>query len=293
MSITSIMVNIMFSRADRKRDAGLQTPADVERRDNLSYGSGGKWQLLDVYLPRERAGRLPVIINIHGGGWVYGSKEVYQYYGMSLAQRGFAVVNFNYRLAPASKFPAPIEDTNRVIHWVQQQAGEYPFDLQHIFLVGDSAGANTAAAYACLCTNPEYVRFFPFQPPAGFIPTAVGLNCGVYHPASAASLNKGFTALLKDYLGRLYPDGMDLMDVTRHINNAFPPTSLVTADYDFVKPQAPILAEKLAQLQIRHEYKIYGNGNEAVGHVFHCNMRLPEAAQCNDEQCAFFKSLMT
>ena len=104
MSITSIMVNYLFNQGDKKRDKGLQTPLDIERKDNLSYGPYGKSNLLDVYYLKENAGKLPVIVNVHGGGWVYGTKEVYQFYCMSLAQRGFAVVNFNYRLAPARKF---------------------------------------------------------------------------------------------------------------------------------------------------------------------------------------------
>ena len=76
MSINSIMINYLFSKGDRKRDKGLQTPPDVERKDNLSYGPHGKWDLLDVYYPKGTQGKLPVIVNIHGGGWVYGTKEV-------------------------------------------------------------------------------------------------------------------------------------------------------------------------------------------------------------------------
>jgi hypothetical protein len=65
----------------------------------------------------------------------------------------------------------------------------------------------------------------------------------------------------------------------------------MTSEYDFVKFQAPYMKEELEKFQITHEYKIYGNGKEEIGHVFHCNMRLPEAKQCNDEECEFFKSM--
>ena len=55
---------------------------------------------LDVYRPKLNIkGKLPVIMSVHGGGWVYGDKDVYQWYCMNLAQRGFAVVNYSYRLA--------------------------------------------------------------------------------------------------------------------------------------------------------------------------------------------------
>ena len=95
---------------------GMNTPEDIERWDNIVYGHDDReMQRLDVYRPKQAQGEdLPVIISVHGGAWMYGDKERYQYYCMSLAQRGFAVVNFTYRLAPESKFPAQLEDVNLV-----------------------------------------------------------------------------------------------------------------------------------------------------------------------------------
>ena len=60
---------------------------------------------------------------------------------MSLVKRGFAVVNYTYRLAPEYQYPAPLEDTNRVVTWVMEHAGEYDLDTENVFMVGDSAGA--------------------------------------------------------------------------------------------------------------------------------------------------------
>ena len=117
MSKTSDTMRKEWKVNDARRDAGLTTPDDIQRFDNLLYGSDPVWNILDVYRPREKQGKLPVIVNIHGGGWVYGDKDLYQFYGMTLAQRGFAVVNFTYRLAPEAKYPAPLEDTNDVIGW--------------------------------------------------------------------------------------------------------------------------------------------------------------------------------
>lgn len=103
MSDIAETIREQFGKGDAIRDAGNTTPADVERHDNILYGSDPKWQILDVYRPKNHAGKLPVIISYHGGGWVYGTKEVYQWYCMSLAQRGFAVINYTYRLAPEFK----------------------------------------------------------------------------------------------------------------------------------------------------------------------------------------------
>ena len=147
MSELSKRMRAEWSVNDAKRDAGLTTPETVERFDGLAYGPDPVWNRLDVYRPKcERGNRLPVIVSIHGGGWVYGDKELYQFYCMSLAGRGFAVVNFTYRLAPEFKFPAQLEDTNRVMEWVYANCETYGFDLDNIFMVGDSAGAHSAGA---------------------------------------------------------------------------------------------------------------------------------------------------
>ena len=79
MSITSKIVCAAFRRGDEKRDAGLTTPEDICRFDDLQYGPDKRWNVLDVYRPLGAGGKLPVIVSVHGGGWVYGDKERYQW----------------------------------------------------------------------------------------------------------------------------------------------------------------------------------------------------------------------
>ena len=174
MSHTSERVRREWKIGDAKRDAGLTTPDDIQRFDNISYGEDLVWNLLDVYRPKKKDGKLPVIVNIHGGGWVYGDKEIYQFYGMSLAQRGFAVVNFSYRLAPEAKFPAQLEDINNVITWMYQNGDKYGLDMEHVFMVGDSAGGHLCGIYSAICTNERYAMQYNFVIPNGFIPKALG-----------------------------------------------------------------------------------------------------------------------
>ena len=118
MSLISWYIRYDFKKGDRRRDAGLSTPPEIQRYDDIVYGDSKKWQILDVYRPKDKAGKLPVILSVHGGGWVYGTKETYQFYCMDLVKRGFAVVNFTYRLAPEHRYPAQIEDTNAVVEWI-------------------------------------------------------------------------------------------------------------------------------------------------------------------------------
>lgn len=292
MSQISDWVRREFKKGDDRRDAGLTTPEDIVRFDNIVYGDDPGQQALDVYRPRNRDGEaLPVIVNVHGGGWVYGDKERYQYYAMSLAQRGFAVVNFSYRLAPEHIFPAPLEDTNSVFAWTLSHAEEYGFNLGQVFAVGDSAGANILALYACMCTNPDYAAEFSFAPPAGFVPKAVALNCGVYE------LETGKSDFIHDLAADYLPEGLTeagvrSVNVTNFVTKAFPPAFVMTSVDDPFKPQGLILASRFCQAEVPFAFRFCGDFDNRLPHVFHLDMRSRDARVCNDEECAFFRSLL-
>lgn len=275
-----------FKAGDDARDAGLTTPNDVVRFDDIAYGSASAMQVLDVYRPRKAEGkRLPVIVNVHGGAWVYGTKEVYQFYCMSLAQRGFAVVNFSYRLAPEWKYPAGIEDTNAVFRWVLGHAEEYGFDARRVFAVGDSAGAHMLAIYCCICTNPAYAARYRFAPPAGFAPTAVALNCGAY-----AFSEPWQTPALADLLPKGGSEAeLSLIRPLSHVTGAFPPAFVMTSNDDFLKAHAPQMVARLMEVEVPCVLRFYGDRDTRLPHVFHCDMRSVEGARCNDEECDWFR----
>lgn len=295
MSATSDKIRKEWAISDAKRDAGLTTPEDVERFDSLRYGEDPRWNVLDVYRPRGKKGKLPVIVSVHGGGWVYGDKELYQFYCMSLAQRGFAVVNFSYRLAPESKYPAPLEDTNSVIEWMYENQETYLLDMEHVFLVGDSAGGHLAGLYAAICTNPEYAAEYPFQVPHGFVPQALGLNCGVYVPLGMDTVLDDVRdrETMEDFLPENgSPRERRLIQVPEHVTPAYPPVYLMTCVGDFCRPQAPLLEKALKENQVPYEFVLYGDEKNPLYHVFHVTIQEPMGQKCNDEECAFFRRIM-
>lgn len=290
MSDIAETIREQFGKGDAIRDAGNTTPADVERHDNILYGSDPKWQILDVYRPKNHAGKLPVIISYHGGGWVYGTKEVYQWYCMSLAQRGFAVINYTYRLAPEFKYPAPLEDCALVIKWMQAHSEKFGFDLDHVFGVGDSAGGNGLGLFACILSNPDYARFYPFAP-KDFHFTAIALNCGAYG-MDENDPNSLDMQIMKIFLPECSHELLERMNVHHWITAAYPPVFLMTADGDFLKKQAGELANTLLEENVPFAFHFYKGKNEPLPHVFHCNVKTADAARCNDDECAFFKSFL-
>ena len=288
MSIRSKIFRKMCEESDAKRDEGLTTPPEIERFDDIKYGSDENWQVLDVYRPKALSGKLPVIVSFHGGGWVYGDKKVYQFYCMELAKHGFAVVNYSYRLAPEYRFPAPFEDTNMVFEWVMKNAEQYGFDLDNLFAVGDSAGAMGIALYACICTDKEYAKMYSFNVPEGLKFRGLALNCGIYQTKDA-----GIIKSMKDFLEKKdYPAILDKFSVVDLVNKDFPPCYIMTSNEDFLREEPKALMESLDKLGVKYRYKLYGDEEHPLGHVFHCDVKSEFAKQANDDECDFFRELI-
>lgn len=283
MSFQRLMLNLTASVSDRRRDAAIPLPEGVVCYRDIPYCPS---QMLDVYCPDGAQAPLPTIVSIHGGGYVYGSKEIYRRYGMDLAHRGFAFVNFNYRLAPKHRFPAPLEDTNAVMEWICGHAGTYCLNPDCIFLVGDSAGAQLASQYAAIVQNPDYAARFSFQTPPIAI-RALGLNCGRYDMAAWASEPR--KGLMLDYLGRDIPANDPRFRVLDAIGGNYPPTFIATACHDFLRGHAQPMYEFLTAKGIQAVLRCYGSEDDpAVAHVFHVNIRLSGAIRCNDDESSFF-----
>ena len=287
MSLEALLFRYNASKSDAKRDAAIALPESVTECRNISYGPHGKDNLLDVYFPNQTTKPLPTIVSIHGGGYVYGSKEIYRRYCMDLAARGFAVVNFNYRLAPKWKFPTPLCDTNAVMQWVVKNAPRYHLDPDQLFLVGDSAGAQLASQYAAIWANPVYGALFRIKLPK-FRILALGLNCGMYDmSARAAESRKG---LHLDYLGKDLSPEDPRFRVLESIGSNYPPAFITTSCCDFLRPNAEPMFRFLQEKGVDAAWRCYGTeGDETVGHVFHVNIALPEAKQCNNDTAEFFR----
>jgi len=101
-----------------------------------------------IYRP-EGKGPFPLLLYFHGGGWVVGDLESHDHVCRSLARRAPAVViNVEYRLAPETRFPGPLDDVEAALNWASAHAAELGARPDRLAVGGDSAGANLAAALA-------------------------------------------------------------------------------------------------------------------------------------------------
>jgi acetyl esterase/lipase len=118
--------------------------AGVKAMRNLEYAKpDGRPQLLDLFVPEKADSPLPLIVWIHGGAWLGGSKNGTP--AMGQLRRGYAVASINYRLSQEAIFPAQIHDCKAAIRWLRAHAKEYNLDPKRIGVWGSSAGGHLVA----------------------------------------------------------------------------------------------------------------------------------------------------
>ncbi len=147
---------------------------------------------------RNNNGKYPVLLNIHGGGWIIGDKSNSTSYCLPIADSGFFVMNINYGM-PEKDVPAlfesvdpikchdasylwpyPIQTHFLAMKWLEANAAKYSLDLDNVFVSGDSAGSHmTAVVAACFCSD-EYANALGVERPS-FVPKGYVMNCGIYN----------------------------------------------------------------------------------------------------------------
>jgi acetyl esterase/lipase len=126
-------------------DSAKKIPENYTFRPNVIYTSNRPWKgHVDLYLPKAKDKPVPIIINIHGGGWVKGSKETQRGMFGALFANGYAVANVEYRLANTAPAPAAIEDVRCALEYLYQHATELNIDRSRFVMMGVSAGAHLA-----------------------------------------------------------------------------------------------------------------------------------------------------
>jgi acetyl esterase/lipase len=130
--------------------------AGVERLRDITYADGHERHVLDVYRPAGGCKNAPVLLQIHGGGWMIGNKHeqalplVYH-----LAARGWVVVTPNYRLSPQARFPDHLVDCKRALAWVRTNVADYGGDPGFVAVSGGSAGGHLTALMALTANDPR------------------------------------------------------------------------------------------------------------------------------------------
>lgn len=282
------------AKNDYKR-LSTQTPATgVYQKNNVPYLADDLSEhTLDIYYPEGACQKLPVIIDIHGGGWMAGSKEINKNYCLAIAKRGYCVFNLNYRLAQSgeSGFKEQIEDIFAAFEWISRAAQNYPADLGACFLTGDSAGGHLAFCAAAISASFILRQDFCISEPL-FKFKAVG---AVSPAADLISPNITMNINLPELLGKKYKSSRyyKYMDTDRIAVKNMPPFYIVTSSGDFLHSHAYKMKKTLDRVGVEnklHDFKGKYSGRK-LPHVFSVLDPSPSyARECIDEMLEFFES---
>jgi acetyl esterase/lipase len=133
------------------KTAALMLPLEASRAGlslsrNLVYGDDVR-QNLDLYRPQQSAGPAPVVVFVHGGGFVSGDKARFENIPAYFARHGMLGVGINYLLAPQAHWPAQSRDLGSAVAWLRANAARYGGDPGRIVVIGHSSGAAVVASY--------------------------------------------------------------------------------------------------------------------------------------------------
>lgn len=294
MSFWSKFINFTWNISDTRRDKKIPLPENVETFRNISYvKDGDKYNLLDIFIgkPVVDHKKIPLIINVHGGGYVYGDKDLYQRYAMLLASFGYAVISFSYHLAPKYKFPTPLIELDKVVSFSKKNAEKYHFDLENTFLIGDSAGGNLSFIYGVCQSSKDYRNLFGQLDMAISI-KAIIMNC----PAFSLFYNgKNFLSMMhgisKDYYGQINSNDARLYPLN-YLNKNFPRCLIMTAEKDFLRPSIEKDLHVFDEKNVEYTYIYCKDKKKKLAHVFHLNIIEENAIRLNKREDMFLKEII-
>ncbi|HET6251831.1 MAG TPA: alpha/beta hydrolase [Tepidisphaeraceae bacterium] len=145
LTILLCLIAAPITRGDDAKPAPNGLPPGVKLIPNIEYANvNGKSLLLDLYLPEKAGKPVPVIMYVHGGGWVSGDKHE-AFIGSLLVPKGYAIASINYRFSNEAVFPAQLHDCKAAVRWLRAHARYYGLDSNHIGAWGASAGGHLVA----------------------------------------------------------------------------------------------------------------------------------------------------
>jgi acetyl esterase len=258
--------------------------------EKVAVAGGAPELTADVIVPAGD-GPFPVLVYLHGGGWICGSPATHKKLAHRFAEAGYLVFNVDYRMAPEFPFPTPFDDCVEAIRWAVKVAPEYGGDPSKLAVGGDSAGGNLSAASAAALADDADVNIsaalliygvFDFAAMGAQVPGAPEPT-----PEMAEVGEKLIELMVGSYLGSERPQAVleDWRVSPLHAADRLPPSHVVCGSADPLVLQAEALVAKLEAAGITHEHVVV----DAMPHGFAQMEFFPQARQSIDRMVAFLK----
>lgn len=280
-----------MSKGDNERMKDYRMPEGLHVERDIPYiNDSDKLHLLDIKYPENTAEKLPVIIEIHGGGLIYGDKELNRFYSAALAKRGFVVFSISYGLPAKSRLPDQVRDVMAAVKFINEIMHKYPCDPDRVYITGDSAGAYLSAL-ACIAVKDTDTQRALSVSAVDINIRAIGLVCPM-------STTQGDHRLLNYLRKIIFEKGYDKKPYFPFLEFAtnpgfakyFPPAYLLSCEEDELKLMSHHFNQLLEQFHIEHRFRFYPKNESAkLQHVFSVAYpESPTAREAIEEMCAFF-----
>lgn len=276
-----------------KHDKENPFPNDkVKISENISYLDDNKFHLMDIYQPYNNEKILPIIINIHGGGFLLGKKEVNKLYCAELAMKGYIVFCVEYPLSPKAKIIDILNDLIIAINKINEIAKEYNGDNNNIFLTGDSAGAYLCVYLSALKNNSNLINLLKLKNKINPSIKGLGLISGMFYTNKFDQIGVFVPKLIygknykKNYNSAYY--NIENKEIISYLSPCF----LVTNKGDFLRHYSVNFSKKLAKYNIK--YKLLNiNSKKMLPHAFVAMLPETEEAKiANNEMIEFFTNII-
>ena len=260
-----------------------------EYRD-ISYNNrSGKELLMDIFEPIVEKGiELPVIVNIHGGGLIGGSKNISAGFCRQLAKRGYLVFSLEYRLIPNVRVYEQFDDVCAGMDCIGRKLVEFDVDFTRIYMVAESAGAYLATYVAAMKKSEDLQKAIGYKP-TNMVFRAMGLISGMFYTTR------------KDMLGRflsrsIYGKDARSIAMAKYTNPEhpeiiyrIPPCYLITSKADMLERYTLDFAGELGNKGVKHYLRHMGSDPKLL-HAFPVLApSLPESERVIDEIIDWFE----
>lgn len=301
---SALIIRYAFNKEGKRVNELLKKhiPAGVSVIANQQYIDGDSDAKLDVYYPEALSHTnriLPVIVWVHGGGWIAGSKDQVASYCKILAAKGFSVIAIDYSIAPGKSYPTPLIQTNEALAYINKNSKRFHADSSRFVLAGDSGGAHIVAQMANIISDTDYAAL------VGIVPrihhdqlSGLILYCGPYD-AQAVDKKGAFGAFLKtvlwSYSGKKdYENvpGFEAASVINYVTSNYPPSFISAGNADPLLPQSQALARKLNSLNVKVDTLFFGSDQSpALPHEYQFNLDATGGSLAFDRSIKFLKGV--
>mgnify|MGYP004669976781 CR=1 FL=1 len=279
----------LLERWIEKHDRENPFPKDVRMTENEDYlGDGKPCHRMDIFRPEGSVERLPVLVDIHGGGFLLGRKEANRLFCADMCKKGFVVFCPEYPLAPEAAVFDILSALSAGVDRSCELAEAHGGDASRLYLCGDSAGAYLCVYLAAMQNAPEMAEAAGVRPPKAKI-RAIGLQSGMFYTLRLDKIGIFLPEIIygKGWRKNAFRPYMD--PENPELLRALPPCFLTTARGDFLRGYSRRFSAALQKRGVRHRL-LDITGKEKLPHAFAAMLpETPEAQAANAEMAAFLK----